>query len=228
MFKSKWLRISSVVLSLALLIVMVSPVAASADEGPQFWFLDSVDSPVAGKVMEKGLSSDQSGQVVIAAGQYQLWLADEPTLSDCTFPDGTFPEDTWEVKLRVPYRSILDGDLDAEVGYYDVDGDEFHDFATWDVIEARALFNYYELQLQIDDATVPAGDYLALKVINNDTDPHTILMRDTWGNRSWVASPLSDPGYPTPELPTVILMGVGLLGLLGYIGLKRSKASSQI
>ncbi len=41
------------------------------------------------------------------------------------------------------------------------------------------------------------------------------------GSDSYIESPLSDPGYPIPELPTVILLGVGLLVISGYVAWRR-------
>jgi hypothetical protein len=37
---------------------------------------------------------------------------------------------------------------------------------------------------------------------------------------SSVTSPSSDPGYPVPELPSGLLLGLGLLMLLGLYGLR--------
>ena len=42
----------------------------------------------------------------------------------------------------------------------------------------------------------------------------------------WVTGPRgfdADPCAPVPELPTIILLGAGLLTLAGYVGLKRKK-----
>ena len=41
---------------------------------------------------------------------------------------------------------------------------------------------------------------------------------------SWITSPPTDPGYPVPELSTIILFSMGLLLLGGYVWLKRRRA----
>ena len=40
---------------------------------------------------------------------------------------------------------------------------------------------------------------------------------------SQIASPSSDPGYPIPELSTLVLLGVGLLMIVGYVALRKRK-----
>ena len=61
------------------------------------------------------------------------------------------------------------------------------------------------------------GDWLAVRLSwDCDTDPLQIYYNATAGSDSYVESPSSDPGYPIPELPTVILFGFGLLVIAGY------------
>jgi LPXTG-motif cell wall-anchored protein len=65
-----------------------------------------------------------------------------------------------------------------------------------------------------------AGDYLALRVFNSSSStPYTVV---TDGN-SWLSSPATDPGYPLPEMSALILLGIGLAGLGGYILVRRKK-----
>ena len=45
---------------------------------------------------------------------------------------------------------------------------------------------------------------------------------------SSLTSPETDPGYPVPELPTIILVFLGLLLLGGYIWLKRRRKSGEL
>ena len=53
----------------------------------------------------------------------------------------------------------------------------------------------------------------SLEIYCNPLDKHS----------SQVTSPSSDPGYPIPELPTLILFSAGLIILAGYVVLKRRK-----
>jgi hypothetical protein len=59
----------------------------------------------------------------------------------------------------------------------------------------------------------PTGAAGGLEVYCNPQGKHS----------SHVTSPSSDPGYPIPELPTVILLGVGLLVITGYVVLRRNR-----
>ena len=57
------------------------------------------------------------------------------------------------------------------------------------------------------------GEYLAFKVTNLDQ----VLIIETEEGASWISSPSADPGYPIPELPTIVLMSTGLLALTGFV-----------
>jgi hypothetical protein len=71
------------------------------------------------------------------------------------------------------------------------------------------------------------GDWLAVRLSwDCTTDPLRIHYNATAGNDSYIESPSSDPGYPIPELPTVILFGVGLLVIAGYV--KRRRGEEEI
>jgi hypothetical protein len=68
------------------------------------------------------------------------------------------------------------------------------------------------------------GDWLAVRLSwNCATDPLQIYYKAEAGSDSYIESPSSDPGYPIPELPTVILFGLGLLVIAGYAGWWRRK-----
>ena len=63
------------------------------------------------------------------------------------------------------------------------------------------------------------GDWLAVRLSwDCTTDPLQIYYKATAGSDSYIESPASDPGYPIPELPTILLFGVGLLVIAGYVG----------
>jgi len=69
--------------------------------------------------------------------------------------------------------------------------------------------------------TVQEGEYLAFMVTNLDQDQ--VLIIETEGGASWISSPSRDPGYPVPELPTIVLMSTGLLALTGFVVYSRRK-----
>jgi hypothetical protein len=62
------------------------------------------------------------------------------------------------------------------------------------------------------------GDWLAVRLSwDCAADPLRIHYKAAAGSDSYIESPASDPGYPIPELPTVILFGLGLLVIMGYV-----------
>ena len=66
------------------------------------------------------------------------------------------------------------------------------------------------------------GDWLAVRLSwDCETDALRIHYEAEAGSDSYIESPLSDPGYPIPELSTVILFGMGLLVIAGYVAWRR-------
>ena len=187
---------------------------------PQLWYLDSETAP-AGYEMEKsgGPGDDgQTGSVDIGAGNGLVWLADQTAVCDVTFPSGS-----WVVEIRTDSDWGTGGDKcevsvggwDTATGWYEIPTITVTTI-TWDDGQ-----NILTILLQTGSATIYQDDYLALKLKNNDSGSHTI---DTNG-RSSLRSPDTDPGYPVPELAAGILLGLGLVGLAGYLGLRRRKGS---
>jgi len=69
------------------------------------------------------------------------------------------------------------------------------------------------------------GEWLALRVFweNETADTLTIHYKNVTGSDSYIESPSSDPGYPVPELSTIILFSTGLLALIGYVLLTKRR-----
>ncbi|RZN33949.1 MAG: hypothetical protein EFT35_09985 [Methanophagales archaeon ANME-1-THS] len=197
-----------VIVALFFSIVGICSTASMSEDSPgsQRWYLDSEDHPVAGKLMEK--TGTQSGSVTIAGGEEEVWLADSAALIDVTFPGGFWvvgvrTDRNWGDKCRVSL-----GGFNPTSGWYEIPTKD----RSWS-------WNIYvlDIALQADPATIKQGDYLALKITNEDEAAHTVHA----GRYSLLRSPRSDPGYPIPELPALVLMSVGLLALVSYVVLRR-------
>jgi len=71
------------------------------------------------------------------------------------------------------------------------------------------------------------GDWLAVRISCDSPVPLQIYYKAEAGSDSYIASTYSDPGYPIPELSTVMLFGLGLLMVAGYVGLMRKRLRSK-
>ena len=202
---------------LAALMLLFSMTTSALAMGAQLWYLDS-ETTVAGYEMEKKTSpgnDGQTGNVTIAANSSIVWLADQAAVCDVTISGGW-----WKIKLYT-LTYIWDEDLDARIGYYD---GNFNEIETW--VEKSNVIGHALIQweFQVDPATIEEGHYLALQIINNDSEDHVILTGEKGPSgyaRSCLKSPDSDPGYPLPELSSAIFLGAGLVFMGGYILLRR-------
>ena len=111
---------------------------------------------------------------------------------------------------------------EANIGGWDTT-DGWYDISTTTIYKMHHNSNILELKLQAGAATIYQGDYLALEIKNNDSVSHLIYT----DGASALRSPDTDPGYPVAEAVSGALLGLGLVGLAGYAGWKRRKASTQ-
>lgn len=85
-----------------------------------------------------------------------------------------------------------------------------------------------------------AGDRLAVRLLGSIDDYETCgFLCGDWADRMYVhfnspsadstlTTPCSDPGYPVPEIPTIVLTCIGLLGLGGYVWLRRRRVAPEV
>ena|GEM_PF-1695257 len=212
---SKSIVKAAVGICLALVLLFSMTTLALAATGVQRWYLGS-ETSAAGYEMEK--DSSQTGSVAVAAGSSLVWLADQAAMHDVTFPGGL-----WYVYISTDTDWGISGNQsEAKVGGWDIN-DGWYDLTTTTVSTMFLAGTILKVEIQAGAATIYQGDYLALEIKNNDSVSHPVY---TDGG-SALNSPHTDPGYPVAEAVSGALLGLGLVGLAGYAGWKRRKASTQ-
>ena len=82
--------------------------------------------------------------------------------------------------------------------------------------------------LETPSFTVPKGGRFAIEVLWSGTALGNLEIHcNPPEGISSVTSPPTDPGYPVPELSTIVLFSMGLLLLGGYVWLRRRRACPQ-
>jgi hypothetical protein len=204
--------ISATALLLVTCMALLVPIA-TAMASSQNWLLSSSGHSVAGLTMFRGVGSTPSGSLSIPSKGSAMWVADEAAYSDVTFSDGAWvlflDTSNWASACR------------AEIGHID-NGGSFTQFSTF-TGTSTYVSGILKVQVQLASMTVPEGEYIAVRVYNDTGMPRTI----TTTGRSYLTSPDSDPGYPLPELAAGILMGVGLVGIGGFVLIKRRRDSTK-
>jgi len=210
--EKKFVWLTAVVFVVLLLGLVATAVAAAA--GQQHWKLDT-ETTAAGYQMERveGLGDDgQSGTVPIAPDQCVIWTADEAAQVDVTFSEGK-----WIVSLCTDQD--WSADCDTYVGEWD--GSSFTAFNTVTVVNYGFTNGIIRIESQLGSETIWQNNYLALQICNLSTDTTYSVLTE---GCSELTSPCEDPGYPFPEIAAGVLFGIGLIGLLGYIGVRRVRA----
>ena len=177
----------------------------------QTWYLSSD----VGYIMYKADTSKPAGTVPVADDEFQIWIANEAAAVDVGFPANTwtghvtFDADSLDTTVRV-YVGKWDGSVFTPSA-----GDEYAD------VSGSSDFSF-----SAGAFDVPQDEWLACKIEDYaDGDSDSVIV-SVGLNNSYLTSPASDPGYPIPELPTIILLGAGLACLGGYVYFMRRKRRS--
>lgn len=151
------------------------------------------------------------GLVVFDEDQYYIWYANEES-AGMTFPGGT-----WNLYFSVDEPITAQKSFEVYIGYGDGSG-TFTSRGQITISGEGGKYTYDE-DLVLPSFTVSSGDYLAMKVQN--TSSIGIIKVETGQNHTYINSPSTDPGYPVPELTTIILLGSGLTALACYLIFRR-------
>ncbi|MBN1761940.1 MAG: hypothetical protein JW878_02510 [Methanomicrobia archaeon] len=170
------------------------------------------------RTMTKGVE-DGDTTVTLAPGECVWFYTDEVANCTVTFPAGIWDVSYWVKALALNESSTLYTRLQSLTP----------DGANTTITENASLISYTEGALhEIDLAfatagfSVPEGGLLALALCwpASAQGNLEIHCNPPGQHASSVTSPSSDPGFPVPELLSVLLLGLGLLVLLGLCGLR--------
>lgn len=209
------MRSISILALIAGLSLIAAPAAAA---GSQTWYLGGEFDLVAqrGSVPPPTTDPDfPSNHVLIANGQVAVWEANEAALVDVDFGSGNF---AWSLRLAT---GNFAGNYHVEIGYSDCNGSMLSLFSSGLVAgPAMAGQQVQSGTVAVTDFTVPTGSCLAMRVVN-DADGEAKPLRVMYSvPDSYFTSTGGDPGYPTPELGTLLLVGAGV-GVVGVAVIRR-------
>ena len=198
-----WLNITNITLVNLTLLGTARPKNGTFTvAGAQAWYLHK------NRVMYRGNLSIPVDTVSISPGTNITWVANEPALVDAAFRAGR-----WTGWL-ILNGSLPEGDnFTAEIGSYNCSNNNFSTAGSQNFTGADTNKTMFEVNIQASAFMVPEGDYLAFRISNPTSNSNGI---DVQTGKSFITSPESDPGYPVPELHTIMLFFFGLLTLIAY------------
>jgi len=177
----------------------------------QSWFLSNVSGSY---IMYKEDMSKPEGAVTVSDGSSTIWKADEPATVDVGFTKGT-----WTGMIMLSEAFANGETFTVEVGSYD--GATFTSAGS-QTSTGAADKTTFSLDISATVFDISKDDYLALNITNPSDGSADLVVKTGCGN-SYVISPETDPGYPVPELSTLILFSTGLLALAGYVLLTKRR-----
>jgi hypothetical protein len=172
--------------------------------GAQAWYLHNDTK------MYKGNIFKPAGTLTIPTGDTTNWTANEAATVDVVFPAGN-----WTGWLTLNESFTVAEKFTVAVGSFNNTNPVFTSAGTQN-FTGDGSKTAFSLDIPANEFTVPKGNYLALNVTNPPAGSDNLVIK-TGGGSSFITSPETDPGYPVPELSSIILFSVGLLALAAYI-----------
>jgi hypothetical protein len=181
----------------ALTIICVS--VASADSST--WYIKS-GFPGLDKTTSGTGSND------ISDGGSKVWLAER---AHCALTIGA--GDFWH--LNFDYTATSDGVVKVTVMNYDDKTTAVNQHS----IDITSIGTSISEDMSGTALDFNTNENLGLKVEWEADDTSGLTFK--YGTDTTLSSPSSDPGYPVPELSTLVLSSIGLLALVGYVAYRR-------
>ena len=187
--KLKVLGIWGVVLLVAALVVGLTGVVLAASV--QTWCLNDTTS-TAGRVMDRMAGDYTYSVVAVADNSSVIWIADEAAEIDVGFC-----ADNWLTDIY--FESAPSGSMTVYIGSSTGAAANFTSAGSTSFTASSVR---HQPAISASVFTVSTGDYLAFKLDNNTGSEVKVV---TGGfPQSRISGPPCDPGYPVPELSTII------------------------
>ena len=224
---------------LVLGVVVLAMVQVVGAETTQTWYLTSDDKPAGAPTASDDLAHAKNnllhkdewagtdGSFYLTPAKPAAWFYAD-TGAEC---DLGFGEHSWKAYIRT--EGIEEGDeadthLKVSVCKLDTGGSVT--VLAEDTIELTVASAYTPWEIICEDTAGPqdfnVGDWLAVRLWWTDAPEAKnlrIYYKAETDRDSYITSPSSDPGYPVPELPTIILFSTGLIALAGYVLLTKKR-----
>ena len=208
--------IGAFILAAVLLVSMVGMASATS----QYWYLKDSGGATGADYEMQRTSGHGSAYVNMTDVSY-IWSSNEPTAEGVSFGTGTWTG-------TIDYTSGGGGFLDkgetvkVEIGSLSPGGTFTPAMEMTDTGPKAATI---VIVAPGSEFIVPKDHYLALRLTVSGTVRVDVNGDDP--SASLIESPDVDPGYPYPELSTLVLLSFGLLVLTGYVGYKRRNNKLQ-
>jgi hypothetical protein len=199
------------------------------EPGRQTWYFttNEADGPRSAlatynKTMTKGVEGGDE-IVTLAPGECVWFYADE--LANCMVP---FPAGTWDVR----YWVIASGSGTLSTRLQNLTpggGNTTIAENTSSITDTAGALQEIDLALATASFSVPTGGRFAIALCwpASATGSLEIYCNPPEQLASSVTSPSADPGYPVPELPSLLLLCAGVLTLAGYLALHRRRRARE-
>ncbi|MFC2006812.1 hypothetical protein ACFLUQ_01435 [Chloroflexota bacterium] len=235
--KSKFIG-SVVVILLALLLILALPTTSSVRAaGATKWQFNNtpsgLDANNEGNVgnFEMSLTEASGGSpssVTVVSGKRAFWYMDQTAETDISFG-----LETWGAEVHAYVATGTEySNIRVKVWKVNPADNEATELASGvDDVTLTTAHNHFPVTLTpVGGAQeIPIGWTIACSVEWDGDEDLIIGFNEPMneGEDSWCESPCNDPGYPTPELSTIILMSLGLVTIIGFIYFRHRTAKAK-
>jgi hypothetical protein len=193
---------------------------------PTAWYLNEIPN-YSGNDMEWVLDGGkhiQSGGVLLDSNTTQTWFAYSVA------PAGgiTYNSGNWTFLMHTPEEWTTPPEV--YFGEWTVGGFTAQKFGPFSIAHANwnpANFTYTATINVPDQISVSEGHYLAVQITNSNSKTEAIATCHRVGG-AYLEPPEPKPNWPVPEMPTGILLGIGLAGIGVFIMIKQKKSGKTV